>query len=449
MIDIRCQSLSLPVVREALINIIALARIAWRQACASAIESGDSSGVAAIEIAVLRQELAWLDVESRIKDARLARIPGNQRPRYSSTERMAIRELITARGWSIRRAARRFLVSRGTLHGWRRRLADEGANALLAIGEPVNRFPDYLRHAIRRIKVLCPFLGKQKIAELLSEAGLHIARSTVGRILKEMPKKPDERILDDLDIPNDNPPRKPTVVTAKYPNHLWHIDLTVIRITGGFSIPWLPNALPQMWPFGGWTAVVVDHFSRRAMGFPVFRNQPSSQKVQEFLDSVTQECGEVPKYIVSDRGTQFDCDEHRGWCESRGIKWRYGTVGRHGSVAVVERFILTMKTILGRGFAFLMMQETIERELDLVFIWYNEHKTHSTLGGRTPNQVYYRRFPGNRKPHLEPRERWPRGSPCAQPNTPVRGKVGQKVIIQIDDLEGRSHLPVISIRPAA
>lgn len=62
-------------------------------------------------------------------------------------------------------------------------MGDEGANALLAIGEPVNRFPDYLRHAIRRIKLLCPFLGKRKIAEILCEAGLHIARSTVGRIL--------------------------------------------------------------------------------------------------------------------------------------------------------------------------------------------------------------------------------------------------------------------------
>ena len=54
--------------------------------------------------------------------------------------------------------------------------------------------------------------------------------------------------------------------------------------------------------------------------------------------------GKAPKYIVCDRGKSFDCRAFRRWAKRKGIKPpRYGAVGKHGSIAVVERFILTMK----------------------------------------------------------------------------------------------------------
>ena len=55
----------------------------------------------------------------------------------------------------------------------------------------------------------------------------------------------------------------------------------------------------------------------------------------------------MPTYIVCDRGKQFDGNGFRVWCKRKGIKPpRYGAIGRHGSIAVVERFILTMKGVL-------------------------------------------------------------------------------------------------------
>ena len=33
----------------------------------------------------------------------------------------------------------------------------------------------------------------------------------------------------------------------------------------------------------------------------------------------------------------------KDWCRSKGIKPRYGAVGKHGSIAVVERAIRTLK----------------------------------------------------------------------------------------------------------
>src|SRR5207245_2086493 len=59
--------------------------------------------------------------------------------------------------------------------------------------------------------------------------------------------------------------------------------------------------------------------------------------------------------------------------------------------------------------------------------WYNQHRPHSTLGGQTPDELYFERFPANRRPRLEPRSTWPRGSPCALPHALVAGKPGARL----------------------
>ena len=35
----------------------------------------------------------------------------------------------------------------------------------------MNRFPDFVRYIVRRLKVLCPTMGKVKIAQVLCRAG--------------------------------------------------------------------------------------------------------------------------------------------------------------------------------------------------------------------------------------------------------------------------------------
>ena len=45
----------------------------------------------------------------------------------------------------------------------------------------------------------------------------------------------------------------------------------------------------------------------------------------------------TPKYIVCDRDSIFDCDAFRRWVKREGIcPPRYGAVGKHGSIAVIE-----------------------------------------------------------------------------------------------------------------
>jgi transposase InsO family protein len=117
------------------------------------------------------------------------------------------------------------------------------------------------------------------------------------------------------------------------PNHVWHTDLTVVPTAAGFWVPWLPFALPQYWPFCWWVAVVIDHYSRRALGFAVFKQQPSSQQVRQFLGRAIAKAGTAPKHLVTDSGSQFTCDEFEPWCKRHGIRHRKGAVGQTGSLA--------------------------------------------------------------------------------------------------------------------
>lgn len=94
-------------------------------------------------------------------------------------------------------------------------------------------------------------------------------------------------------------------MTARAPNHVWHVDLTVVPTRAGFWIMLRPFASLQRRPFAYWVAVIVDHFSRRAVGFAVFRVRRSVQDVIEVLGRAVQLTGTKRRYIVTDKGRQF------------------------------------------------------------------------------------------------------------------------------------------------
>jgi hypothetical protein len=43
----------------------------------------------------------------------------------------------------------------------------------------VNKFPDFVAYFVRRLKILCPTLGKVRIAQILARAGLHLGPTTI------------------------------------------------------------------------------------------------------------------------------------------------------------------------------------------------------------------------------------------------------------------------------
>ncbi len=185
------------------------------------------------------------------------------------------------------------------------------------------------------------------------------------------------------------------------------------------------------------------------MGVAVFKCRPTSKEVTAALDRIFSSEQVCPKHLIVDQGPEFACDHFQDvWCEAKGILPRFGAVGKHGSIAVVERFHRTFKEIV-RSMTVPEDQAEFEGEAQLIVQWYNEHRPHMTLNGKTPNEKYFSREPANEQPRCEPRKDWPRGSRCAKPQVDVDAMPGDTVIIEMDCLEGRRYLPIIRARRTA
>jgi hypothetical protein len=118
-------------VRNAVLNVLGLVRIAALSAREVLIEDGE------LELASkqrLEAEVFMAREELRIKDARTGRIDPHRRPQYLPTERMAILELRAMRGWSKAETARRFTVTADTIRLWHHPCSPRGVNAADADG---------------------------------------------------------------------------------------------------------------------------------------------------------------------------------------------------------------------------------------------------------------------------------------------------------------------------
>ncbi len=185
------------------------------------------------------------------------------------------------------------------------------------------------------------------------------------------------------------------------------------------------------------------------MGFAVFKTRPDSEQVTAALDRIIHIAQVKPKHLIVDQGKQFKCVHfEERWCKDRDILPQFGAVGKHGSIAVVERFHKTLKEIL-QLITIPEDQSLFEREVALAIDWYNEHRPHATLGGATPNEVHFSRPAACEQPRHEPRDDWPRGSPCAAPQVGIDGNPGDPIVLEIDCLEGRRQLPILRAHRAA
>ena len=233
------------------------------------------------------------------------------------------------------------------------------------------------------------------------------------------------------------------VVTAKHVHHVWHVDLTAIAIGApgfGFWAPWWPFALLLRWALSFHIALVVDHFSRALVAFAVFRHEPSALEVCSLLERAVKNAGCAPRYIIIDKGSQFQ-DDHRAWCHRHGVRPRFGAVGQHGSIAVVERFILSLKREFLWKILVPFSKASMEQALAAYELWYNEHRPHERLDGRTPAELRDGRGVPKRV-RLEPRSRMPlaRAGP--------RAKRGRSLELRVSYLSGHRQLPVVELRAA-
>lgn len=418
--------------RSCVLHAISLAQVALTQAWSRAAESTSPKRYQA-EIDRLRADVAHLQEEMEIKDSRWGRHSPRRRPHYGPIQRMRILQLRAARGWTVAQTAERLLLTEATIMNWMRQLDGGGEAALVRTPEPVNRYPDFVAYLVRRLKILAPSLGKKRIADMLARAGLHLGTSTVGRMLK--------RDLSRDDAGAALPAEERGHLKARGPNDIWHVDLTVVPTGGGFWAPWFPFTKFQRWPFCWWVAVCIDNASRALVGFAVFKTRPDSEDVCSFLARAVRKVGSKPRYIITDRGKEFDCWAFKSWCRPH-IRQRFGAVGQQGSVAIVERFIRSMKVECTRRILVPFRLIAMRRELSLYATWYNEYRPHTWLGASTPAEVYRGEPVTTEAPRYEPRPRWTRKGKDRNRSS------GARLTLALKRVRGRRHLPIVELNAA-
>jgi putative transposase len=172
-----------------------------------------------------------------------------------------------------------------------------------------------------------------------------------------------------------------------------------------------------------WVGAIIAAFSRRVLAIGVVAGAPTAGFALRLLRDAVAQAG-LPRWVVSDKGTQFTSRAFSRALRRRGIRRRFGAVARSGSIALIERFWGSCKRESARVLFLYRPLRRIERDIQAYAHWFNTARPHQGLGNLTPDEVYFRRSTRARAVPLHP-------------------------ALEVRHLDGDRRLPVLRLRPAA
>lgn len=319
-----------------------------------------------LHVALLREALGILA-------SRWDKIPERQRPHFTPEARFRILRIKTLLALSADETACTFRVSTATILRWDQEALGvperQTVGSLLKPVPPVRRYHDTVRHHIHTL-ALAGLPGDRSLAAHLARAGWKLARTTIQRIRKEKPTFPPPAPL--------APATAARAVRARYPHHVWMLDLT--EIPGFLRLFWFK------------LAVVLDVFSRTPLAARVFLAEPSGQAIARLFAATARRFG-PPRHSVSDQGAQFTSRAFGRALARLGVRHRYGAIGRTGSIATIERFFRTLKSIARLRARPPLLRTDLERRLTLAFDYYVWLRPHQGLAEAAPAEFYFGRKP--------------------------------------------------------
>ena len=326
-----------------------------------------------LRLTAVRDALAWetalLERELAVFRQARGRIPPKQRPHYTPTHRLEILQIMRLRQWSVDDAAKRFVLHPNTIRGWREQLRTHGESSRLFTGPIWNRLHDAVRWTVHELRRLCPQAecGTRTIARHIMHAAVQISRSSVQRILRE--ELPRRRYDKSAMLPLEGADPHHLLAPLSI-NRVWQIDMMQLRLLWSrFTI-----------------ASLVDGFSRKLLRLKVYAAVPTTADMLRVLKSAIRSHGQ-PRFLITDHGGQFR-KSFTTRLKPIGVAAVKGKVRQPSFNGKVERFFRTMRLWL-RSAVLPIGIASLQRELDRYRAWYNEHRPHAALGGRTPEEVWH------------------------------------------------------------
>ena len=237
---------------------------------------------------------------------------------------------------------------------------------------PVSDADLKLMHRIDKLHTEFPFAGSRMLRDLLAQEGFKVGRLHVATLMKRMGIEALYR------KPNTSKPapghriypyllRKLPVTR---PNQVWAMDITYIPMARGFI----------------YLAAVLDWFTRRVLSWRVSITLEADFCIEAVEEALTRYA--KPKIFNTDQRSQFTSSDFIKVLAAREIRISMDGKGAWRDNVFVERLWRTIKyeEVYLRAYASVSeARASIGRYLG----FYNSRRPHSSLDGKTPDQVYF------------------------------------------------------------
>ena len=245
-------------------------------------------------------------------------------------------------------------------------------STVYALPKPVSERDQHLMKRIDRLHLEMPFAGSRLLRDLLALEGIQVGRKHVATLMKRMGiealyRKPRT---------TRKHPQHPVYpyllrgLTIDRPNQVWAMDLTYIPMARGFV----------------YLVAVMDWYTRKVLSWRV----SITMDVHFCLEALAEAMARFgsPEIMNTDQGSQFTSLAFTGRLKDHGIRISMDGKGAWRDNVFIERLWRSVKYEEVYFHAYETVSDSrngIGRYFDL----YNQRRPHSSLGRRTPNEVYF------------------------------------------------------------
>lgn len=235
---------------------------------------------------------------------------------------------------------------------------------------PVSLEEVVTKHKIDEIYTRYPFYGSRRITAVLRKKGV-INRKTVQRYMSEMGisgicPKPN---LSKRNLEHKIFPYLLRNVTISYPNHVWGIDITYIRLDGG----WM------------YLVAVLDWFSRFVVSWEIDQTLELPFVLKAVERALMQA---TPAIWNSDQGSHFTSPQYLERLLSANVQISMDGKGRATDNIFTERLWRTVKYEEVYLHAYASPREA-RQGLTRYMNFYNFERLHQSLNYHSPADLYY------------------------------------------------------------
>jgi putative transposase len=234
-----------------------------------------------------------------------------------------------------------------------------------------------LKRRIDEIYTAHPFYGSRRIAVQLHKEGYGINRKTAARHMREMGLvgiAPGPNLSRGSKRASDSKyPYLLRGVVAQYPNHVWGVDITYIRMVGGYP-GWL------------YLVAVLDWHSRYIVSWELSQNMGQGFVMDAARVALSKA---TPLIWNSDQGSQFTSPQYTGLLEEAGVQVSMDGRGRFVDNIFTERLWRTIKYEEAYLHEYCSPKEA-RHSLGQYIHFYNHVRPHQALDYQTPAAVYHR-----------------------------------------------------------